>query len=123
MSAWDNTELTEPKDGDYDDMDAMTLLGDLREGDTVTLTFETDMEEGEIKGDPVGVFEVTVEEIPRGVTSLDGNTVAAGDRLKLKTGSNRLLSEMKAFAPVDGKTLTIEVEGTGFDAAYSVSEE
>lgn len=116
----EDPELTEPTEG-YDRPTA-SILGDLRRDDSFALTFE---DSGEVverdHGDQVR-FNATLEAIDGRAYDWDDEAVAEGMELAFETSSNRLLNRLKEHDPVEGKTIEVEVLGTGMDAEYRVSE-
>jgi hypothetical protein len=121
-SNWkDDPDVTQTNDGDDAAPDRMSLLGDMRTGDEVALTFHDDGEVEERDHGKQVAFEVTVEELGERVRpyTWDDDEVFEGDRLILETGSTPLLSKL-ANVDLAGRTVTIIREGMDYQTDYSV---
>jgi len=92
-------------------------------GDIITLGFEDDGQEVEtVNGDAIR-FDVTFEGATFPVTDNEGSQLEDGAQATLMTSSARFLSKLADVMPVAGKTVNITIDGTGYDAAYSVAVE
>lgn len=121
MSWQDNPDYTEPADGESRQIMGVTGGDRVRAGDTYTLTFEDNGEEIETQNGDRVAFDAVLESASFVPVDGDHNEIEAGDEVRFMTGSARFLSELSDHAPVDGSTLTVEVAGTGFDSAYSIT--
>lgn len=92
-------------------------------GDIITLSFEDDGKEVEtVNGDAIR-FDVTFEGATFPVTDNEGSQLEDGADATLMTSSARFLSKLAEVMPVAGQTVNITIDGTGYDAAYSVEVE
>lgn len=123
MSGWnENPEFTETESYDNKPLFGVTGGQRARAGDSYTLRFDSDGETVETEqGSRVAADAELVEASFVPVTS-DGDEIEDGTPVRLMTGSSRFLGELAEHAPVGGKTLTVTVEGTGYDAQYSIAE-
>lgn len=123
MSWTDNSNLTEPKDGDNRPLMGVTGGQRARAGDSYVLAFEDDGEEVETEDGERAAFDVTLESSDFNPVDGDKNEVVAGDEIRLMTGSSRFLSQLAGHMPVKGKSLRVTVLDTGYQAEYKVEEE
>ena len=92
-------------------------------GDHIQLVFEDDGQEVEtVNGDAIR-FDVTFGSASFPVLDNDGSQLDDGAEATLITSSARFLSKLADVMPVAEKTVTIHIDGTGYDAAYSVEVE
>ena len=95
-------------------------MGQLGDGDTITLTFESDGDEFESQYGESVRFECVFNESTAAVEDFDENVLSPNSRATMITGSKRLLA---ALAGVDenlvGNKVQISKTGDGMDVQYS----
>jgi len=116
----DEAQYTTVQETDSRPLIGVTGGGRAMVGDKITLTFEDDGQEVEtVNGDAIR-FDVIFERATFPVTGSDGGQLDEGDEATLMTSSARFLSKLADVMPVAGETVNIAIDGTGYDAAYSV---
>jgi hypothetical protein len=116
----DNQQYTTVQATDSRPLIGVTGGGRAMVGDKITLTFEDDGQEVEtVNGDAIR-FDVIMERSTFPVLDNEGAQLEDGAEATLMTSSARFLSKLAEVMPVAGKTVNITIDGTGYDAAYSV---
>lgn len=123
MSNWTNDDdLTEPSETDDRPLMGTTGGSRARTGDAYVLAFMDDGEKVDTANGERVAFDARLLEASFAPVDGDGNEIDEGDDVRFMTGSARLLSELKAHAPVGGDAYRVAINGTGYDAAYSVEQ-
>lgn len=109
----------------YDDDIPPITLGDLRDGDEVTITVDAEPETfvSDDYGEGVRV-ESTLEGSDYPFRDEDGDAIEQGDDVTLITWSRRLVGALKSYADdhggIVGHTVVIVKYGSGYDTQYAV---
>lgn len=101
-------------------------LGQLSEGEELTVTFENNGEVINTEYGESAQFHVTVDSTPEGFEDMNGESVESGEEYYLMSSSAKLLHQFDILGEeLEGTTVTIEVtEGdSDFDREYTVTEE
>lgn len=119
MSNWETLAEGETDD---DDVPAVTT-GDMRDGETLTLTFDAEPETFESDQYGEGVrFPATFEQSDYRHTNDEGDDLIDGDDVVLVTWSSRLVSALsrhKADHGLVGETVTVRKHGNGMQTEYT----
>lgn len=119
--SWDsNPDLTEPAETDEKPLFGVTGGQRAAKGDTYTVTFHGDGEEVETSNGIRAAFDATLEEASFRPVDGDGEAIPDGTEIRFMTGSTRFLSQLAELQPVNNKTVLVKVDGTGYDAGYTL---
>jgi len=118
----ENEELTEPDDANGNPIMGVTGGQRAREGDLYVVEFHDNGETTHTdQGDRVR-FDATLVEASFSPLDGDGDLLDDGSDIVFMTGSSRFLNELMDLMPVRDKAVRVEIDGVGYDAAYSVAE-
>lgn len=120
MGWQDNDELTEVPETENRPILGVTGGQRARAGDAYTLTFEDNGEEVETDNGLRVAFDAVLEESTFAPVDGDSNAIDEGSQVRFMTGSSRFLSVLADHMPVEGETLVVNIDGTGYDSAYSI---
>lgn len=115
-------EFTEVSDANNRPLIGVTGGGRAAVGDVMTLQFQDDGSEIETSAGPRVRFDVVMLRSTFTVVDGDNEIINDDDWATLMTGSARFLSQLAEHMPVDGKTLNIQLDGIGYDSAYTITE-
>ena len=118
----ENEELTEPEEANNAPIMGVTGGQRAREGDLYVIEFEDNGEETQTEQGERVRFDARLVESSFSPVDGDGDAIANGDQVVFMTGSARFLNELMEEMPVRDKAVRVEIEGVGYDAAYSVTE-
>lgn len=118
--SWTDSDIAQPDE--QSDRPKASILGDLRKGDEFSLTFESNGDEVTRDHGTQVAFDAVVHDIPSRVYTWSDEVVREGDSISFETSSSRLLLKLSNEMPLEGKTIKITVNGTGYDADYSIEE-
>lgn len=121
MTDWtDDDDLTEPNETDSEPIMGVTGGQRAGVGDEYVLSFFSDGEPIDTDNGKRVAFDARLLDASFVVHDGDGNRVEDADDVRFMTGSSRFLAELKEHDPVGGDAYRVHVDGTGYDAAYTI---